>query len=161
MSKIRQPEQKTPGILFLDMDGVLTTHRTCYAHGTKHYYHVDPIGLQMIDRLCAVFNLQIVVTSSWRMIHNVPVILKACGIKAVFHADWNTGCESGRGEEILTWLAAHPEVAKFIILDDEVSDIACHDRLRSRTVQTDQENGILWHHYVTAENMLKEMGADQ
>ncbi len=161
MSKIRQPAPKQPGILFLDMDGVLTTHRTCYALKSRHYFHVDPIGLKMVDRLCEDFNLQIVVSSSWRHGKNVPVILKACGMQASFQEDCNTPDGAGRGHEIIAWLDAHPDVRKFIILDDEVSDIVCHDRLKNRTIQTDQEDGILWRHYQAAETMLKQMGADQ
>lgn len=160
--KIRQPEQKTPGILFLDMDGVLITNRTCHGIKTINDYHVDPIGVQMIDDLCAIFNLQIVVFSCWRAPDHAQIVLKACGMKAAFHKNADIPVMGAdRGDEIYSWLEAHPEIKKFIILTSAADDISYINCLRARTIQTDQENGILWQHYLAAQKLLTEMGADQ
>lgn len=57
---------------------------------------------------------------------------------------WRTpeGTRLFRGDEVQAWLAEHPEVSSFAILDDE-SDLA---PLMHRLVKTSMERGLQAHH---------------
>lgn len=66
----------------------------------------------------------IVVSSSWRLQLQRSVIVRHLdryGLQEeMFHDDWLTPCLAGccRGEEIEQWLRQHPEITKFVIVDD-------------------------------------------
>jgi hypothetical protein len=45
----------------------------------------------------------------------------------------------GRGVEISEWLAGHPEISDYVVLDDDIFDIAPH---REHLVHTDSGTGI-------------------
>lgn len=120
-------------VLFLDIDGVLRSERWN-----------TPSGLRStcVGRLCAIIRLtgcKIVVSSTWRCggWEEIKNSLADAGfdiaLKDSLH-DFTPEINDGiRGDEIAAWLAEHPEVESFVILDD----MADMGRLKSRLVRTD------------------------
>jgi hypothetical protein len=61
-----------------------------------------------------------------------------------------------RGEEIIAWLEQHPEVEKYVILDDDddAGDGVNGWNLASHFIQTSPQNGLLDEHVNQLVNML-------
>lgn len=124
-------------IVFLDIDGVLSTFReVCHrlAPGEKRIrpYAFSPKAIQTLNDIYLASNCSLVISSSWRKIYSLddlrdlfrerkilaPIIDKTDGI-------------GPRGIEIIAWLSEHKEVTDYIILEDEVFDMK---ELRYRVV---------------------------
>lgn len=105
-------------ILFLDVDGVLNNRKTCKAEP------LDPIDQKLADRIKAIQLLtdcEIVLSSTWRLYPNSKVKVEEKVGKLFDVTPEATDPErKERGDEIATWLTAHPEVKKYAILDDEL-----------------------------------------
>ena len=158
------------GVLFLDMDGVLCTVRAHYAYGMdkagkRLMRALDPISIMLVDRLCEDFNLQIVVSSTWRGDNDCGIVLKSLlnshGLKAQFHKDWRTDHEftfskpNGlRDREIEEWLDNHPEIKRFVILDDECMRFMHSNKLKNNFVNTHPEDGVTTKNYWDAVEIL-------
>ncbi len=128
-------------VLFLDVDGVLNK---C---GSFHDIHSDKTAL--LHRIVVETGCAIVVSSTWRRTARtrklLMTLLQEGGVSI---ADW-TPCldrisDAGhliiaeRGHEIQSWLDEHPEVTRFVILDDS-SDMA---HLVEHLVQTETFTGL-------------------
>lgn len=148
------------GILFFDVDGVTCTDRSYFAFGQDKSKTImrawDPISLKLVDRLCQDYNLKVVISSTWRIRSDVPLIMLTQGFNSDFHEDEKTPSTfSGttRGHEIRMWLDNHPEVKRFIIIDDVDDGIVGTD-LEKHHCQTDTFDGIRTHHYHLARRIL-------
>jgi hypothetical protein len=129
------------GVLFLDVDGVLNQ---C---GTFHDIQGEKVAL--LHQIVAETRCSIVVSSTWRRTERTRKLLTGLLQEGgVSIADW-TPCldrisDTGllqiaeRGHEIQAWLDAHPEITRFVILDDS-SDMA---HLMEHLVQTDTFTGL-------------------
>lgn len=108
-------------IVFLDFDGVLLTWRTRMAHGgASSNGRPDGVVCALLNRVCAL-GIHIVVSSAWRD-HEPSCKQKLAqgGLLRFLHPDWRTNPKGyARPKEIADWLAAHPEVTDYRILDDE------------------------------------------
>lgn len=118
-------------IIFLDIDGVINSQRSCmalgdYPHDPKSTEFFDMIAVGLVQRVCRECDAQIVLSSTWR-IHaswvelkytfNLPIIDRTP--KLQFGEDRNG---EGRGIEIQRWLEANAEmrgVEKYVIVDDD------------------------------------------
>lgn len=158
--------------IFLDVDGVLNSerfnrtleeqHRQLGHHEVcecfKLMRQVDHEAVARLNRLVAATQSKIVISSSWRMLFDPPElqrILVEHGLVAEIIGETPDGQDEPemldvygpldrifRGHEIDFWLRQHPEVTRFVILDD-ASDMAMH---KNRLVQTDCEEGLLDEH---------------
>lgn len=145
-------ERKSNKIIFLDIDGVLVTHRTLVL---EHDWQFDPIGVRLLKKLMADHpGWNIVLSSTWRTMGNPRPMLLSHGLWYV-HKDPMTPFTMNmwRGDEINKWLAHHPEVTDYIILDDEVSDL--YENQMPFVVQTDPMNGITFENYLQIEKLMK------
>lgn len=119
-------------VLFLDVDGVLNCEQAfmdTYAErcGRPQSWQVlDPTMVNRLDQLIDDTELRIVVSSTWRKMFDGVADFGAClrdlGGMRRWDAikDMTGGSKSGvRGEEIETWLRAHPTVRRFAIVDDD------------------------------------------
>ncbi len=125
-------------VLFLDIDGPLIPGRAYTMPGqTKPIVTTfDPCAVGFINEACAKTNRKIVIHSSWSRtgfwkinvdgpgdVHDHCI---AQGINAdLFHPD--TYCDrdvSWRYDRVRGWLAKHPEVTDFVVLDDEPEDLS-------------------------------------
>lgn len=116
--------------LFLDFDGVI---HVFYKEGTlkyeqalkrmqNHFDFVDPEALENVDRLIENYNLDIIVSSSWRYngLSYCREYLKKSGMKNYKTVIDTTQTESymDRRLEITEYLLEHPVYSGFIVLDD-------------------------------------------
>lgn len=151
-------------VIFLDIDGVLNSRRTCYAFkcfgrpGLDGQYFLDEVALKMIEVLCEKTGAKIVISSSWRIgssLEELQNIFDSYNIKVEVvdktPQDWSIG--SVRGDEIETWLKLHPEVTKYVIIDDD-GDMLSHQR--ANFVQTDCEVGLDFNDVQECERILNE-----
>lgn len=117
-------------IIFLDIDGVLNNEATFAMTPDQHMEFACVKFLQ--DAVSQIPDCKIVVTSSWRNPDNNLqtfldfVAYKNCAeifepLKPFLHEDfavkWLPGPQR-RPDEIAEWLSRHPEVEKYICLDD-------------------------------------------
>ncbi len=170
-------------VIFLDIDGVLnseamlrkldTKHRELGHHERCECYRlerqIDPEAVVRLNRLIEATNAKIVVSSSWRLLMDPPElhrVLVGHGLVGEIIGETPDGPNDPafasygpidrifRGNEIAHWLKQHPEVERFVILDD-CSDM---DHLKHRLVQTDCEEGLLDEHVELAINMMSWSG---
>lgn len=143
-------------IVFLDFDGTVSTRRVWMGRGDN--YFMDPIALEVLNNMCAVSGAKIVCTST-DVTHDdlqskkfTMLRLAEAGLDIRhIHPDW--ACRETRGRRepsILDWLARHPEVSRYVILDDSRVDLP-------NLVRVDPENGILLQHFRRA---AKKLGID-
>jgi Swiss Army Knife RNA repair-like protein len=102
-------------VIFLDIDGVLNCDRT--PNPRKFPYVVDRRLLARLKKLLNRTRAKVVLSSSWRL---DPVGLLAAKYWGVPFIDTLPDLpKKTRRDEVLSWLAAHPKVARFAIIDDE------------------------------------------
>ena len=130
-------------IIFLDIDGVLTSLRTCVAlDGGGLWTEFDPVGVAIIKRLCENHNYKIVISSTWRWgnADRLHEQLTKHNLKQFLHEDWRTELlNTNRGAEVHRWLSKHPETLEYLIFDDD-SDFT--DEQKPNLILTDPMNGI-------------------
>ena len=130
-------------IIFLDFDGVLLTGRTRMAYGSSwSSAKPDRVVCKLLDRVCAT-GPRIVVSSAWRDIEQAcKEKLNQGDLLEFLHADWRTDPKGYcRPKEISNWLAAHPEVTDYVIIDDE--DHGWTDEQRVKFLPCDPMEGML------------------
>ena len=119
-------------VIFLDIDGVLVTRNSI-----KYQYLNFPDdtsirfsknAVRNLNKLIHLTKAKIVISSTWRLFHSLEElqnIFKKQGIKgeiiSITSIDRAPVEEDiPRGQKIADWLAQHPEVEKYVIIDDDV-----------------------------------------
>lgn len=145
-----------PSVIFLDLDGVLNRTRDA------PHLRLDDDLVARLRSLVRDTGAAIVLSTFWRAFeeyvsyvlsrHGIPhgtVIGRTPGRNSSFDFVTATASEPAfrsRAEEIAVWLATHPEVASFVILDDRPSaangDGTVGEPLASRFVQTETSVGL-------------------
>ena len=106
-------------VIFLDVDGVLNSMSTPAWMGEDWD---TPLArpLQNLKHIVDKTGANIIVTSSWR---EYPAALRKLEIALMvfeLHIAGRTpALPTNRPDEIQTWLSDHPEVKRYVILDDE------------------------------------------
>lgn len=144
-------------IIFLDFDGPIIPGRSYFIYdmydndivGGKTF---DTLAVGMINRICVTYNVKVVISSTWRILgfKKVTKYLKEAGFNLKhLHKDWETrrSDTAPRADEISDWLKEHPEVEKYICIDDE--DIKGHPLVRvtfddGMTLEKFQELETFW-----------------
>jgi hypothetical protein len=102
-------------VIFLDIDGVLTSGST--PNPRKFPYIVDETLLARFRELVRKTGATVVLSSTWRV---DPVGLLAA---KYYQVPFDDVCpdmpEEPRCEEMQSWLRQHPEVTRYVVLDDE------------------------------------------
>lgn len=132
-------------MLFLDIDGVLNSIRTCiglggYPHkfSPDHMALVDAAALGLVRGLCRAGGVVIVLSSSWRITHDFAEVAAGLDLPVV---DATPRLCGNRGTEIADWLSRHPGVERYAILDDDSDMLAAQLPF---FVHTDGREGLLW-----------------
>lgn len=133
-------------VLFLDIDGVLNSHRSCLALGGISHdaspfglTQFDPVALAMLQGLCRGAGLSVVLSSSWRILNDWRVLGPQLGLPMIGATPRLAGA---RGNEIAAWLLDHPDpVEAYAIVDDDGDMLP--DQL-PRFVQTRHAEGLLF-----------------
>jgi len=151
------------GVLFLDIDDVICTNRAHVAfEHDKHGGMIrawDPIAIKLIDRLCIEYDLEVVVSSTWRHHFPVPVILKTHGFRGKFHKSEKTPSttrgfgEDSRGNQIHEWITDNNHTGNILIIDDSTDGIAGSNLEKFQTV-TEYYEGMMWKNYHEAKKIL-------
>jgi hypothetical protein len=135
-------------VLFLDIDGVLNSHRTAIAFGG--YPHdvtgeerdrFDEVGLALIRGIVKEAKAEVVLSSSWRIGMSYEHIGTCLGLPIIGATPQKWSNEQVRGHEIAEWLDAHPEVECYVIVDDD-SDMLPEQM--ERFVHTSGFDGFRW-----------------
>lgn len=116
-------------VIFLDIDGVLN-HQKHYEwllltdeptpmQRTYPYTEINPGSCRLLNEIIQETGAKIVVSSSWRLDGEARLnsLFKYFGLPRIY--DITPCLNTDRGIEIGAWLAAHPEVTHYVILDDD------------------------------------------
>lgn len=153
-------------IIFLDFDGVLNSaswFKTIHESREGKPYvssfersteQLDPRCVKMISDLAVSTGSNIIVSSSWRILHElheIQDILEARGmVKEVLPIGVTPDSHKRfRGDEVKMWLAQNPRVHTHVIFDDD-GDFYSDQPL----VKTSWEDGLLPHHVELAREIL-------
>lgn len=125
--------------IFLDVDGVLNRNETeetmCGYPGIDD--NLASLLKEMIERTGAL----VILTSTWREDKNALGYLKdrlsEYGVFIYDVIDGNN--KNSRAEEIGSYLSEHPEIAKYVILDDEKPS----EDLKDRWIRTALSTGLI------------------
>lgn len=133
-------------ILFLDIDGVLNSAKTCCAFGgypmaMSHIAAFDQAAIRLIQRLCDSAGVQIVLSSAWRNDAEWETYGPALGLPIIGRTPSFLG---PRGREIQKWLEDHPGVEQYAIVDDDGDMLT--EQL-PRFVHTNAEEGLTFADY--------------
>jgi HAD domain in Swiss Army Knife RNA repair proteins len=106
-------------VVFLDIDGVLNSEKT--PNPRQFPYVVDKRLLARLKKLLQRTRAKVVLTSSWRC---DPVGLFAAKHSGVPFIDVCPDLpRSPRCKEIQAWLARHPKVTRYVVIDDEDDEL--------------------------------------
>lgn len=150
-------------VLFLDIDGVLNSHRTFAAWGTGHRSGVvgsaealDPIAVGLVRNIVRAAGAVIVLSSSWRILYRFDRLAAVLDLPIVAETTHSLAAAGNRirGAEIQQWLDENPGVESYAIVDDD-SDMLPHQL--ARFVKTDFKNGLDWDR---AEQLASLLGVD-
>jgi hypothetical protein len=144
-------------ILFLDIDGVLNSRRSCVATGnfpidlsSKSILHFDWIAINLIKKICKDTKAKIVLSSTWRNICPKEDFIRFFRLPIIDITP--RYLSSIRGEEISMWLRENNhKVEKYVIIDDS-SDI-----LKSQEpffVKVNEEEGFSYKNYLDVLKLL-------
>ncbi len=115
-------------IPFLDIDGVLNTSETykrarTWADSVESAVKLfEPACVAHLNKITEQTNAQIVVCSAWRHIFTLDElrqIFRIVGIRASV-LDVTPTSVSQRARAVIAWLAKHPEVQHWCVLDDDI-----------------------------------------
>ena len=102
-------------VIFLDIDGVLNCKQT--PNPRKFPFIVDPVLLNRLNDLLKLTDAQVVLTSNWRYDPAGMFSAKHYGIPFI---DTTPDLPNEpRCNPILDWVRRHPDVERFIVIDDE------------------------------------------
>lgn len=165
--------EESTKVIFLDIDGVLNSEQyfedvyfEYQKTGKKPSHHlVDSKPLQLLLNYLNNSDTKLVISSSWRYSNDPEET-----IKQFFNFDKNgdnisllnkfiIGCtprsrEGIRGKEIQWWLDRHPEVSKYVIIDDD-NDML--DSQRKYFVKTSFKTGLLPEHINKVDTILNKL----
>lgn len=148
-------------VIFVDADGCMIDDGwadKCFAENGYDPYNYDefnPRSLRLLARLKEETEAEVVFSSSWRLDElsfiNAKEQFKEVGIQLYGYTtlDWHTG--QTRGDEIALYLAQHPEVNNYVILDDVEINNAL---LRPHWVKTTFKEGFTYDMYSRAKEIL-------
>jgi len=168
-----------PFVFFLDMDGVLNNARVSRTQGDRAptmYGSIDPVSVAFLNTWARLVtrlyhdDVLVVLSSTWRSAHqnyiSAAQLYGGMGLELWPHKDHRTrptGMSIGgntdiRGLQIADWLLDHPEITKWIIIDDS-TDFLPYQRLRH--IHTHVDDGILSKHHDAFIEMLPKIYAGE
>ena len=116
-------------VIFLNIDGVLNheqhykwlmeTNEPTPMQRTYPYTEFNPESCRLLREIIWETDAKLVVSSSWRLdgLAKLNKLFRFFGLPNAFDV---TPClNTARGIEIDAWLGSHPEVDKYVILDDD------------------------------------------
>ncbi|MBV9555828.1 MAG: hypothetical protein JO254_01995 [Pseudolabrys sp.] len=102
-------------VIFLDIDGVLNCRKT--PNPKKRKCVIDPDLATRLLHVLKATGAKVVLSTSWRHLANNMRVFN--GFSVPYIDKLGPGHKSQRRKAILRWLADHPNVSRYAILDDE------------------------------------------
>lgn len=143
-------------VIFLDIDGPMIPGRAYdLADQTKPFVMVfDPCAVALLRIFCEQRGWKIVLHTSWIKVWGAEKTFLHCleqGFKPEhFHEDaWCDEHEHWRYTRVAKWLAAHPDVKTYVILDDEpyqddlYGETKHPEDLKDHLILVDFDDGII------------------
>jgi hypothetical protein len=137
-------------VLFLDVDGVINSVRSATAFGgfpwkvdSKEIKLFDNVAISLIRKICKETNTKIVLSSTWRKTVGWKALRDALKLD-IIDATPFTFSERMRGVEINEWLEKHPEVTKYVIVDDDTDMLEAQ---KKNFVRVDSLEGLSYKNY--------------
>ena len=136
-------------VIFLDIDGVLNMYGASYRTFMKPWgQHIEP---HLINRLNYILekveDLKIVISSSWRSnMEDLEKQMKEQGFKHWERVIGKTPDIHFRGDEIHAWINNFNFEGKYLVIDDETTDICgdyCNVIPKKNVLKTDGNEGLL------------------
>lgn len=106
----------TVKVLFLDIDGVLNSEE--WARTAKNLADLDEVAVKRVLNIIAITGATLVLSSTWRLVPELVELLRTRGLP-IQHQTPRFAAFGTRNKEIEAWLAEHPEVDAFAIVDDD------------------------------------------
>lgn len=146
-------------VVFLDFDGPMIPLRAmCLEGQTSDPPSVfDPCAVALLNRLCDKTKSKIVVHSHWRYspVHkekypDIKAHLISQGVKEE-HLHEDLLCEEidWRWVDIKAWLAKHPEVNNYVIIEDTYIPVG-FEKFEPHMIKVDFSEGFSWRNYEKA-----------
>lgn len=116
-------------VIFLDIDGVLNHYywyreRRYKSNASYPLDDFDPKSVSYLNNITDITGAKIIISSSWRFDNDIINILRKVGITGEIIGctpDLYNICGSlCRGKEIDAVLNKHPDIERYIILDDDM-----------------------------------------
>lgn len=102
-------------VLFLDIDGVVNCASTTQRH--RGAIGIDPYMAFIVGKIQLDTGCEVVLSSTWRHWDYTRAEVRK---QVVEFIDVTPDSKKGfRGDEVKAWLANHPEVTRYAILDDD------------------------------------------
>lgn len=138
-------------VIFLDITGVLCSMRSAAAHGgypapgnPASWDRFDETAIALLRAAVTHTGARVVLASTWRDIVNLGALEYRLGIKIHDVTRSSTADGDTRGARVVDWLAAHPEVERYAILDD---DDDFYQNQMDKLCLTSKRNGFLLGHF--------------
>lgn len=120
-------------IIFLDVDGVLNSYDFYQKMLEEENFDIfnenflDPKALRFLKKIVEESDAEIVLSSSWKWSNEgrkiVDNFLKEQNLSYIDTTPLDYSIPMNKKEEITAWLSNHPNVKKYVILDDDEVDI--------------------------------------
>lgn len=132
-------------VLFLDIDGVLCLHEYGVVNWDDNVddYVFDEQCCRRLKEILNATDCKLALSSSWRLQRKDCLnILRQLAPFGITNADFigSTPNMTHRGDEIMTFVARHPEIGAFVAVDDE--DFSGDRFPADRLALTELERGI-------------------
>jgi hypothetical protein len=144
---------KVNKILFLDVDGVLNSHRDVIACGSRDALNIG--SMQLLREVIDTTGCKVVITSDWQKYPDSMRRLFSTKFLTFndLHQSGETAQLNNRGKEIDSWLLNNPFVDCYAIIDDIDAMMGYQ---RKRLVLTNSKRGLCRDH---ADQLIALLGA--
>jgi hypothetical protein len=147
-------------VIFLDFDGPMSSHRMALAEGQFNGF--DPVSARVLSHICQVSGAKIVCVSvrTWfgsrdSFLETKKLFAESGLDPAHMHVDWSARDRRShsRLQHIKTFLAEHPEITHYAIIDDEGEneEYLTHPCL----IHVRHENGIMYEDFQKIAELLE------
>lgn len=123
MREYGTPQAAPARVLFLDFDGVLNSHRTAIAFSGVSWAgsggiraKMDEVAVRLVGGIVRRAGAGVVLSTSWRTHPDWKTYGPALDLPVI---DRTPDLHGPRGADIAAWLAVHPEVERYAIVDDD------------------------------------------
>lgn len=152
-------------ILFLDVEGVLNSHKyLCRKYEEKgrvvltREEFFDPECMKILKVIVDLYDFYVVITSSWK-IAEYHILKEVFSKYEISIYDRTNNYGDMRGQEIIDWLKDYQNIVKnYVILDDDIFKDYESTGVMSHLVKTsfNSEHALEKKHIYEVEQVLKE-----